>query len=65
MATKTIFGCWRRRKTKAENKALKAENEKLKTQTEGLIDYYNASEEKMKALWLELDEVNRCQMCNR
>uniref|UniRef100_A0A0E0M5N5 Uncharacterized protein n=1 Tax=Oryza punctata TaxID=4537 RepID=A0A0E0M5N5_ORYPU len=42
------------KKTKAENKALKAKNEKLKTDNEGLIEYYNTSEEKMKALRLDL-----------
>uniref|UniRef100_A0A0E0KZK9 Uncharacterized protein n=1 Tax=Oryza punctata TaxID=4537 RepID=A0A0E0KZK9_ORYPU len=45
------------KKTKAENKALKTENEKLKTKNEGLIEYYNALEEKMKVLRLELDEA--------
>uniref|UniRef100_A0A0E0KN93 Uncharacterized protein n=1 Tax=Oryza punctata TaxID=4537 RepID=A0A0E0KN93_ORYPU len=38
------------KKAKAEIKALKVENEKFKTQNDSLVDYYNHSEAKTKAL---------------
>uniref|UniRef100_A0A0E0M5P0 Uncharacterized protein n=1 Tax=Oryza punctata TaxID=4537 RepID=A0A0E0M5P0_ORYPU len=51
------------KKAKAEITALRAKNEKFKTKSDSIVDYYNHSEAKTKALCGEVEEAKAMAAC--